>query len=1004
MFRHRLIALLILIFLPTQVFSQQGKLRGRITEKGTNEPLIGVNVTIAGTRLGGSTDASGVYIIPGVTPGTYSIKASFTGYQAQIISNIQINSDLTTTRDFTLNRSSTTVEAIEFVAEHPLLRRNATNTIHIATAEDIKNSSARGIQNILALNAGVAQQGGMLYIRGGRGNEIMYYIDGIPVNNPLSNGQSAAVIHEAIEEIQLQAGGFTAEYGGSNSGIVKTFMRTGGSKFKATMDYRSDDFAGPGEEFLGTTSRGYKNISGTMGGPIGSRIRFYVAGQRNSQANRTRLFIEPFDFSGNPVFQSDDGLEGRFKGQALPGPVAFKRNWLPGNGSNDQSLQGTLTFALSNSLRFRFSGISSKSKVALGRDSFYAALNDLFSKAQQESHTTYGMAGVKMMHHITPSLFYELNVNWSKNYAKTIDPLFGDDWQKYADSREWEAAGRDASDWSSVFRQPINYSIINNFQFHSPNKFINSYSRHSQNTRNASFALSAQLHHNIELKIGANAERHTARHFSVGNIANWLTTLWGYDGNSPNEFIDPQGRLSPEFLRKVYLIDRGNIQNWGWDYNGEKKVDGGVVGARTPAYSSAYFQSKFEYRDLDMNIGLRYEKMDTRVFGPADLENPDVERESGWVYEDNFSEINPHTFLLPRLNFAFAATDNSIFYAQYGKYAQRPPLTSLYNSINTLRGYNPLFRFGTAGFLAEPEQTNQYELGIRQALTSNLAFDITAYYKDASNLWHDEFLFADGSGNEPAGTRLMRIISNNEVATSKGLELTLTLHRTKRLAARFNYSLRIASDTDEEQEPPDLFLAGAPSRFLSHQYNQGAYQPHRGTATLDYRFARGDGPLQGSGINLHLKFNSGHHYTLIRKPENFGQETLFTIGVRGMLDHYTRSPVEPVNSSSTPWNFDLDLHIDKMFYFDKFNFKFYSIIRNALNFRNVLNVYPTTGVDDDDAWLSNPLAQYFLERDGYEEFYRTINLKNGWAWRYASGTELWGEPREIQFGIQFEFH
>ena len=33
-----------------------------------------------------------------------------------------------------------------------------------------------------------------------------------------------------------------------------------------------------------------------------------------------------------------------------------------------------------------------------------------------------------------------------------------------------------------------------------------------------------------------------------------------------------------------------------------------------------------------------------------------------------------------------------------------------------------------------------------------------------------------------------------------------------------------------------------------------------------------------------------------------------------------------------------------------------------------------------------------------------LNYLNGWGWMLASGTQLWGPPRQIRFGLAFEFN
>jgi len=53
-----------------------GKVAGNIKDKTTGEPLIGTNVILEGTTLGGSTDINGHYTIINIPPGTYTVIAS----------------------------------------------------------------------------------------------------------------------------------------------------------------------------------------------------------------------------------------------------------------------------------------------------------------------------------------------------------------------------------------------------------------------------------------------------------------------------------------------------------------------------------------------------------------------------------------------------------------------------------------------------------------------------------------------------------------------------------------------------------------------------------------------------------------------------------------------------------------------------------------------------------------------------------------------------------------
>ena len=297
MLRKLLVAFTVLFLMPVLLLAQEGKLRGRVTDKESGEPLIGANVTIDGTTLGASTDLNGEYVILSVPPGTYAVKASYIGYSPLTVANIRVGSNITTSQDFALSSTAIAVEAVEIVAERPLIQRNTTNTVRVTTQENLESLPIRGVQNIIALEAGVVQRDGNLYVRGGRAGEVAYFIDGANTTNPYYNSQNISVIQEALEEMQVQTGGYTAEFGGANSGLVRTTLRTGGTDYKFSLDLQTDDFAGPGKEFLGTTARGYRNFVGTASGPIVTKdLRFFVAGQHNYVRNRQNLFLEPFTF------------------------------------------------------------------------------------------------------------------------------------------------------------------------------------------------------------------------------------------------------------------------------------------------------------------------------------------------------------------------------------------------------------------------------------------------------------------------------------------------------------------------------------------------------------------------------------------------------------------------------------------------------------------------------------------------------------------------------------
>lgn len=55
-------------------------------------------------------------------------------------------------------------------------------------------------------------------------------------------GPAISVIDNAVEEIQVQAGGYNAEYGGAISGIISTVTKTGTSDLHASLELITDNW------------------------------------------------------------------------------------------------------------------------------------------------------------------------------------------------------------------------------------------------------------------------------------------------------------------------------------------------------------------------------------------------------------------------------------------------------------------------------------------------------------------------------------------------------------------------------------------------------------------------------------------------------------------------------------------------------------------------------------------------------------------------------------------
>lgn len=1003
--QHRCIMMLFAMLLPALAFAQDGKLRGRITDKESGEAMIGATVVLEGTTRGAATDVNGEYIVLAVPAGVYTVRANYIGYAQYSISNIRVSAAQTTTLDFQLSSSAVQLTEINVIAERPLIQRNTTNTIRNATQEELHNLPVRGVGAVVALQAGVVNQQGNFYIRGGRAGEVAYYIDGASVTNPLTNTTNVTVVPEGVEEVQLQAGGFSAEFGGANSGIVSTSMRTGSSEYKASVSFETDDFAKPGDQFLSTSSAGFRNVAATLSGPIPGveELRFFALYQNNYIRNRNFTWLTPFEF--DLVGDEIDPVPG----QALPSPFGFKENYLPKNWFTSNIVQGNLLYD-AKSLKVRLTGSYESQKqpysVMSDWNSPFAQGSLLFNYYRQdripETNTDVGLASMKVTYVFDPSTYMDLTGAFQSRTSSRTDPDFGEDWMSYTDSVKNAALGY--TGFTSRWDGPPDYSVIYGFPIANENSPNNGYNKQKQQSISGAVDFVRQVTKEWELKAGGRYERWTMRNFTVGSISGL------------NSFLEGAPAFTSAEQRSVLLARAGTINHYGYDVDGNE-VDDGLDGAYHPVFLSAYIQNKFEYQDFVLNAGLRFESFKPGHKTFKDPVDPitNFNQSLDVIDRSLLVEASTYNYVLPRFSFSFPVTAATVFYAQYGKYTQMPSLNLLYVGNTTLsRTVSPSSR-GNAyltpvGFLLTPERSTQYEMGIRQQLAENFALTISGFYKDARDQAQVRNVVND------QGVSVYRSYQNVDFGTVKGFELTAELRRTERLAVRVNYTLSEALGTGSNPNGAFGIIEQGIGRQINFINPLGFNQRHRGTVMLDYRWEQNEGGpvLSGLGANLLLTFNSGHAYTKIQSLKSLGQSSPWDVGTYPQQDPRYSYPVEPINSSTTPFFLNIDLGISKLFAVGPVRMEVFVHVTNLLNSKQILNVYPTTGLAEDDGWLNNPLATNYLTIPQYAEFYRAINLENRWSWvglpergqtlGTATGfvNDIYGIPRQIRLGARLE--
>ena len=496
------------------------------------------------------------------------------------------------------------------------------------------------------------------------------------------------------------------------------------------------------------------------------------------------------------------------------------------------------------------------------------------------------------------------------------------------------------------------------------------------------------------------------------------------------------------------------------------------VAGNKPIYSAAYIQDKFTFRDIIFRLGLRVDRYDanTKVlkdpyslyevmgandfFDQVDEQRPIAVQDDWKVYvvsegstevrayrdgdqwytaegspvndgseifgneipnpyyvernsanrnirsrnfdpNGSFEDYKPQVNWMPRLAFSFPISEDANFFVHYDILVQRPPS----NTIATALDYyywsdgppsnNPNLK---------PEKTIDFEVGFKQKVSNSSAITLSAYYKELRDMIQSQtYLFVPGvPGNKYDS------YGNQDFGTVKGFSFSYDLRRTQNLEMTAAYTLQFADGTGSSATSQvDLNINGRGNlRYLSPLSFD---ERHRLSLNLDYRYASGNqynGPrwfgadiFADAGISIQGNAASGRPYTKQQKPQRFGAS-----GLTGAI-----------NGARLPWNFSMDMRIDKSFRIGGAeNAKplfanVYLRIENVFDTKNIIGVYTASGSAYDDGFLATPDGQssiQVLEDSGRSDDVDNYLLSYSWGELNPGFFTL---PRRIYLGAVLQF-
>lgn len=268
-----------------------GTLAGYVKTK-SKDPLIGVYVIVKDLGMGTATDEKGFYILNNVPSGIHTLTAKMMGYKTTTVRNVVAVMDLRTTTNITMETTVLRIgEEVTVTAERPLIQKDVTATTRTVLGKEISdNLPINSFRDVIKLQPGVVEG----HIRGGRETEVLYLVDGLPVQQAISGGLGSNLPNTSVVDLTIQTGGFNAEYGNAMSGVVNAVTKSGGEKFQAQAKAASEDF---GVESL--ESEGTRRYELNLGGPWIGRGNYFLAG--NIDRTDTRYHQDQTQFRSHPI-------------------------------------------------------------------------------------------------------------------------------------------------------------------------------------------------------------------------------------------------------------------------------------------------------------------------------------------------------------------------------------------------------------------------------------------------------------------------------------------------------------------------------------------------------------------------------------------------------------------------------------------------------------------------------------------------------------------------------
>ncbi|RPI00718.1 MAG: TonB-dependent receptor [Calditrichaeota bacterium] len=717
---------LILLCAVSLVFSQTtGKISGKVLDADTGEPLPGANVTILGTNMGAAASLEGDYFIINVPPGLYDLRAQYVGFSAVTFTKVNISVNRTTEVSFRLKTA--VIEGQEVVIEAPKVqqKKDQTGSIRNVSSQEMNVLPVENTGVVVALQPGVVQG----HFRGGRMNETNIMIDGVSVSNGLNRGQMIGVDPDAVQEVEVITGTFSAKYGEAMSGIVNMVTKEGGDRLHGKFEgYLGNYYTSHGDIYMGLKAgeidrnRDFKFM---VDGPIiRNKLSYFVSGRMEDNNNYLNG-LRRFNITDEPNYGMflNETMYDPTTGEYLLNQHTGDSSYVPMDWYTGLNLQGKLTYKAKN---VKISGMYLLNQ---SESQGYSHTNKYKPDGRSRNHSNNNMFTLNLNHFVARNLFYDLKLSYSNSYYGNY-----------------------------VYENPLDLRYIHD--------------RYAANTDYTGFITGGQDKGHYE----STTDKYLGR----------LDLTWQINKNHSIE-AGAEGVLYKydSAYHSILNLYR-NTQASNVLYAPEIMPDSSVytdVYSKKPTQMAFWLSDKMEFDEMVINLGARAEYFDPNTTYPSNYRNPAniLQKEDSPEWISTYPKADAKFNVAPRLGLSYALGKTALLRFSYGHFYQYPPHSDMYFNDNYI--INPTNYTTTMGNpQVEPEMTVNYEIGLWQELNQYMDLEVALWYKDIYNL---------STVNIQTTYNAVRygLYGNKDYGNARGLELKYKA-RVAEFFAELNYTLQ----------------------------------------------------------------------------------------------------------------------------------------------------------------------------------------------------------------------